>query len=359
MKSTPRKYNLTAGPSYLPEAVLDELVENLYSYKETGVGVAEMSHRGADYEFVNAEAETLVRELLNVGDSHAVIFTTGGATNQFSMVPMNLLKPETTGNYINSGIWADAAIEEGRKFGSLHVAASSKDEGWRSIPKTMKLSANPAYLHYTSNNTVVGSQFRTEPAVPAGVPLICDASSDIFSRPIDVSKYDVIYAGTQKNMGIAGATMVIIRTSLLERCDDKLPVMMNYVNHIKARSMYNTPPTFPIFATTVLLNWVKEQGGVIEMEKRANERANIVYEALDSNPAFAPYIAVKEDRSLMNITFHVTDNVKEEKFKQLAQNEGLIGMNGHRQIGGFRASMYNAFPIAGAKKLAEVIGQIT
>lgn len=358
MKNVPRKFNLTAGPSYLPEAVLDQLVENLYSYEDSGVGVAEMSHRGADYEIVNAEAESLVRELLNVGDSHAVIFTTGGATNQFSMVPMNLLKSGMTSNYVNTGIWADAAIEEAKKFGPLHISASSKEDGWRTIPKQLTFAENSAYFHFTSNNTVVGSQYRTEPAIPAGIPLICDASSDIMSRAIDVSKYDLIYAGTQKNMGIAGATMVIIRRSLLERCDEKLPVMMNYANHVKARSLYNTPPTLPIFVTTLLLNWVKEQGGVPEMAKKAKERAQIVYDALDANPSFTPYITAKEDRSLMNITFHIPDKAKEERFKKLAEEAGLIGINGHRQIGGFRTSMYNAFPIAGAKKLAEVIGRI-
>ena len=359
MKQIPRKFNLTAGPSYLPEEALDEIVDNLYSFKDSGVGVMEMSHRGADYEQVNAEAEALVRELLNVGDSHAVLFTTGGATQQFSMVPMNLLKPGMIANYLNSGFWADGAIEECKKFGPVHIAGSTKKDGWRLIPKKFELSANPAYLHFTSNNTVVGSQFQTEPVVPNGVPLICDASSDIFSKEIDVSKYDVIYAGTQKNMGIAGATMVIIRRSLLERCDKNLPVLMNYANHVKAKSMFNTPPTFPIFVTTVLLNWVKRQGGVKEMERRAKERAKIVYDALDASRVCAPYVTVIEDRSRTNITFNLADPDREANFAKLAKEENLIGIAGHRHTGGFRASMYNAFPVEGARKLAEVIGRIS
>jgi phosphoserine aminotransferase len=344
-----RVFNFNAGPAVLPEAVLEELKENLLSYHGSGIGVMEMSHRSKDFQQIITEAEAAMRRLLNIGDDYAVLFATGGATAQFSMVPMNLLRPGTQGNYMLSGIWAEAAYEEAKKFGDVHVAASSKALQYKSLPTQIQFSSKPAYLHYTSNNTVIGSQYHSEPDA-GGVPLICDASSDLLHRRIDVSKYGLIYAGAQKNLGPAGTTVIILRKQLLEQSPEKLPLLYDYRTYVRNGSLYNTPPTLPIYVVGLVLKWIEKMGGADAMEQRNREKADLLYSALDANPFYAPYVE-RSCRSLMNVTFRLANAELEDLFVKEAQAAGLHGLRGHRLVGGMRVSIYNAFPLAGVQAL--------
>lgn len=346
---THRAYNFSAGPATLPLEVLEIAKEALIDFNNTGIGIAELSHRSPEFEAVIKECEQGFRTLLDINDSYSILFLGGGATLQFSMVPMNLLLPETQANFMITGVWAEKAYEEACKFGQTHIAASSKENRFANIPKQLDLSPAPSYLHFTSNNTIAGTQFKTEPEV-GQVPLVCDASSDLLHKKIDVNKYSLIYAGAQKNLGPAGVTVVIIKRELLARSSKNLPLYLNYNIHAKNGSMYNTPPTFPIFVMNEVLKWVKKSGGLAEMQKRCMAKANILYNAIDNSSLFEG-IAETDSRSVMNITFRIPDETIQAKFVKDAAENGFTQLIGHRIVGGLRASIYNAFPEQGVRDL--------
>lgn len=348
-----RIYNFSAGPAILPDEVLLTVRDNLLNYKSSGIGLMEMSHRSKDFDEIIQSAEANLKKLLELSDDYAVIFTTGGASNQNSMIPMNLLGKDQVASYILTDSWSENSHKEAMKFGKTEVAASSKETGFNYIPKDLKISANSAYLHYTSNNTIVGTEFKTEPEV-GNIPLICDASSDLLSKKIDARKYALIYAGAQKNLGPAGVTVVIIRKDLLDRVPAGLPVMMDYKIYVEKQSLYNTPPCLPIYVVGEVFKWLLNIGGLSVIEKRNQEKAALIYNALDSSDFYLPF-AKKEDRSLMNISFNIANKDLEETFLKEAKAVSLNGLKGHRNVGGFRASVYNAFPLEGAKVLAEFL----
>jgi phosphoserine aminotransferase len=353
-----RVFNFSAGPAVLPKEVLEQTKLDLINYRETGIGISEISHRSQEFEELMQQTESLFRSLLDIPDSHAVLFITGGGTQQFSMIPMNLIAPGTIANYIVSGEWAKRAFEEAKKFGQVHLAASSEDKNFSYIPKTISLSKTPCYLHYTSNNTIYGTQFASEPEVidenGNAVPLICDASSDLFHKPIAINKYSLIYAAAQKNFGPAGISAVIIKKELLRVSSETLPIMLNYNTYAKNKSLYNTPPTLTIYMICEVLKWLEAQGGVKEIHKRNIKKASIVYEALDRNNLYMPH-AEKSSRSLMNITFHLPSEELDKKFISEAAKQNLKSLAGYRAFGGIRASIYNACPEEACYKLAEFI----
>lgn len=351
-----RVHNFNPGPGVLPEEVVCEVQENLLSYKNSGIGLMEMSHRSKDFEAIIGETEADLRSLLGLSADYAVLFTTGGASLQFSMVPMNLLRAGIEGNYLLSDVWGELAAEEAKKFGAVHIAGSTKEGQYHSLPIVETLSANPAYLHFTSNNTVVGTQFPKEPDAPREIPLICDASSDLLSRPIDCSRYGLIYAGAQKNLGPAGVTLVIVRRDLLTSAPESIPLLMNYRTYEKHRSLYNTPPAVNIYVVGRVLAWVKRNGGVQGMAKQCGTKAELVYSALDRSPLFMP-VAATGARSKMNITFRLRTPELESKFLAQAEQRKLIGLKGHRNVGGCRASLYNACPLVSAQALAGFIDE--
>jgi phosphoserine aminotransferase len=346
-----RVYNFNPGPAVLPVEVLETVRDNLLNYQNKGIGILEMSHRGADFEGILSDAENSLRELLSIGDDYTVIFTTGGATNQFSMVPMNLLSKGQTADYIISGTWAKKACSEAKKFGEVHVAGTSEDKNFSYIPKQLNFSSSPAYVHFTSNNTIFGTEFHAEPDVGQAV-LICDASSDFLHKKIDITKYGLIYAGAQKNLGPAGVTLVIIRKDLLSRIPSGLPIMMDYNTYVKERSLYNTPPVFAIYVTAEVLKWIKRTGGLEAMQKRNEEKAGLLYKTIDESTMYRAH-AEPGSRSLMNVTFRLKTEELEAKFAKEASAKGFIGLKGHRSVGGIRASIYNAFPLEGVKALVE------
>jgi phosphoserine aminotransferase len=351
---TQRIHNFSAGPAVLPVEVLEEARENLLSLGKTGIGIMEHSHRGKAYLALHEEAEALCRELAGIPADYQVLFLQGGASLQFSMVPMNLLGAGATADYLITGAWSQKAAAEARRCGTVHVASSSEDRNFCYIPGTCSFSGAPAYAHFTSNNTIFGTQFAQPPAVPAGVPLVCDASSDIFSRPIDVPKYGLIYAGAQKNLGPSGVTLVIIRNDLVERGPKDLGTMLQYRTYAAEHSLYNTPPTFGIYVMGLVFKWIKKQGGLPGVERANQDKAGRLYRYLDSSRLFRP-TADAGSRSLMNVTF-VTGNADlDAKFVAEAKQAGLDGLKGHRSVGGMRASLYNAFPPAGVDALIEVL----
>jgi len=351
---THRIYNFSAGPACLPVEVLEEARDNLLSLGTTGIGILEHSHRGPAYEAIHAQTEALCRELAGIPSHYQVLFLQGGASLQFAMVPMNLLGPGETADYILTGAWSEKALAEARKVGSVHVAASGQEGGYRSIPRQFDYSSRPAYVHFTSNNTIFGTQFAQEPDVPEGVPLVCDASSDIFSRPIDISRYGLIYAGAQKNLGPAGVTLVIIRDDLLQRAPASLPTMLQYRTHAQEKSLYNTPPTFAIYVMGLVLKWLKRQGGLPAIAAANRRKAALLYDALDASSLFRA-TAEPGSRSLMNVTFVTGNAALDQQFLKRAAAKGLDGLKGHRSVGGMRASLYNAFPAAGVQALVELM----
>jgi len=314
-----------------------------------------MSHRGTHFKGIIEETTERLKTLLGLSDQYAVLYATGGATNQFSMVPMNLLREDETANYILSGPWSEKALAEAEKFGQTHIAASSKEASYKSIPAEISPSPNPAYLHFTSNNTIVGTQFSAEPDA-GDAPLVCDASSDFLHKKIDVTRYGLIYAGAQKNLGPAGVTVIIARKDLLERSSDTLPVLMNYQTYAKTDSLYNTPPTFPIYVVREVLRWIEAQGGLEAMETRNKEKASLLYQRIDSSDFYRGH-AEARSRSLMNVTFRLHSEDLEQKFIAQAEAAGLLGLKGHRSVGGLRASIYNAFPVEGVKKLVQFMDE--
>ena len=340
-----RIFNFSAGPAVLPEEVLQTVRENLLNYQGSGLGVMEMSHRGPEFTEIIESAEKNLRDLLGIGDDYAVLFATGGATNQFSMVPMNLLSQGATADYILTGAWSKKAVSEAKKFGEINIAASSEEKNFGFIPKEYALSSEPAYVHFTSNNTIFGTQFSSEPEV-GGAQLVCDASSDFLHKKLDVSKYGVIYAGAQKNLGPAGVTLVIIRRELLERTPDGLPVLLDYRTYSEKKSLYNTAPTFPIYVVGEVLKWIQQSGGLDAMEKKNRDKATMIYNCLDASD-FYRGTAETESRSVMNVTFRLPSEDLEGTFIKAAKEAGFSGVKGHRSVGGVRASIYNAFPTAG------------
>ncbi|NUK28653.1 3-phosphoserine/phosphohydroxythreonine transaminase [Parageobacillus sp. VR-IP] len=347
-----RAYNFNAGPSALPLPVLERAQSELLNFQNTGMSVMELSHRSKEYEVVHNSAKERLKRLMNIPDTHDVLFLQGGASLQFSMVPMNFLSKGKIGNYVLTGSWSEKALKEAKKVGPTHIAASSKEANYTYIPKfeDIQLSEDAAYLHITSNNTIFGTQWREFPNVP--VDLVADMSSDILSREINVGQFALIYAGAQKNLGPSGVTVVIIRNDLLGRIPDNLPTMLDYRTYSQSNSLYNTPPTFAIYMLSLVLEWVEAEGGVKAIEARNQEKAAIVYAAIDaSNGFYAPH-AKKESRSLMNVTFTLPNEELTKKFLEEAKEKGFVGLAGHRSVGGCRASIYNAVPLEACEALA-------
>ncbi len=349
-----KKHNFYAGPSIMPAFTKEKTAEAILDFAGTGLSVMEVSHRSKEFIAVMEDARRLVKELLEVPDGYSVLFLQGGASLQFLMAPMNLL--ETRAAYLNTGVWASKALKEAKTFvGQVVEVASSKDKNFNYIPKNYEVPADVDFLHYTSNNTIYGTEILKDPEV--SVPLVCDMSSDIFSRPVDVSRYDLIYAGAQKNLGPSGATLVIVREAALGKVTRPIPTMLDYKVHITGESMYNTPATLPVFGCLQTLLWLKEMGGVSAMEKINREKAALLYDEIERNKMFEPTVPDPGDRSRMNITFvmHPTYTELEKAFGDFAKSRGMIGLAGHRSVGGFRASLYNAMPAESVRALVEVM----
>lgn len=350
-----RIFNFSAGPAILPEPVLKQAQRDLFALPGVGMSVLEISHRSATFEQIIAEAEADLRKLLSIPDNYKVLFLQGGASMQFTMVPMNLLPKGASADYILTGSWGQGAIKEAKKLGTAREAATTGDTNFNRLPKPeeVKLDPNAAYVHFTSNETIFGVEFNEEPNA-GNVPLVCDMSSDFISRPVDVSKYGLIYAGAQKNAGPAGATIVIIREDLLERVPDGLPAMLDYKNFAKNSSMYNTPPCFAIYICGLVFKWaLNDIGGLENVQAMNKEKAAILYKAIDASDNYYRGHAEADCRSLMNVTFRLPSEDLEKKFIKEATAAGLDGLKGHRSVGGLRASIYNAFPKAGVERLVE------
>lgn len=349
-----RTCNFSAGPAVLPETVLEEARDALLSLGETGIGILEHSHRGKPFLKVYEETVAAIRDVGGVPDDYEVLFLQGGASLQFAMVAMNFLSRDDTADYLITGSWSKKAIKEARRFGNTHVASSSEDRNFCYIPQDAENSLNPAYVHYTSNNTIFGTEFHQTPGVPGDAFLVCDASSDIFSRPIEVTKYGLIYAGAQKNLGPAGVTLVIIREDLVERGSKDLPTMLQYRTFAENESMFNTPCTFGIYVIGLVMKWLKAEGGLPAMAERNRRKAGKLYEHLDDSPLFHP-TADRDSRSQMNVTFVTGHEDLDKRFIAAATAAGFDGLKGHRSVGGMRASIYNAFPPEGVDALVEFL----
>lgn len=345
-------HNFNPGPAILPQEVLQEAQAELLNYRDTGISILETSHRARPYEDINREAEASIKELLHLQDNYRVLFLQGGASTQFAMIPMNFLTAGQTANYVLTGVWAEKALKEAALLGQTHVAASTADKKHCCIPgqNDIHLSSDPAYIHLTSNNTIYGTQWQNFPSF-GEVPLIADMSSDIFSRSFDASRFALIYAGAQKNLGPAGVTVVIIRQDLLERCPKTIPTMLRYSTHAANDSLYNTPPTFAVYMVNLVLRWIKSNGGLTGMEKRNREKAALIYAAIDASQGFYAGHAELASRSLMNITFRLPSAELEKQFVSESAKAGLIGLKGHRLVGGLRASVYNAMSREGCQAL--------
>ncbi|MDR1115360.1 MAG: 3-phosphoserine/phosphohydroxythreonine transaminase [Tannerella sp.] len=347
-----KKYNFYAGPSILSQYTIKNTADAILDFANTGLSLMEVSHRSKEFVAVCDEARNLVKELLDVPSTHDTIFLGGGASMQFCMVPYNFLKKKAS--YLDTGTWASKAIKEAKLFGEVNVVASSKEKNYTFIPKNYTVPDDSDYFHITTNNTIYGTQIHNIPKV--NIPLAADMSSDIFSRPIDVSKYDVIYAGAQKNLAPAGVTIVIVRKDALNSTDRPIPTMLNYMTHVEKESMFNTPPVVPVFAALQTLKWYKENGGITAMQKKNEEKAAVLYNEIDRNKLFKG-TAETEDRSRMNVCFVMNDEYKEleAEFTTFAVAAGMVGIKGHRSVGGFRASIYNAMPLDSVKALVRTM----
>lgn len=343
-----KKWNFGAGPSILPPEVMKATADACVDYNGLGLSLMEMSHRTKDFQAVMDEAQDLFKELLGIPEGYSVLFVGGGASLEFCMVPYNLLEKKAA--YLNTGVWAKKALKEAKLFGEVVEVASSAADNFTYIPREYTIPADADYFHITTNNTIYGTELREDLDSP--VPLVADMSSDIFSRPIDVSKYALIYGGAQKNLSMAGVTFVIVKDEILGKVSRPIPTMLDYRTHASKGSMFNTPPVIPIYCALQTLKWIKAQGGVKEMERRAIERAELLYAEIDRNKMFRG-TACKDSRSLMNICFVMADEYKdlEKEFLAFAQEKGMVGIKGHRDVGGFRASCYNAMPLEGVKAL--------
>ncbi|HBE41391.1 MAG TPA: 3-phosphoserine/phosphohydroxythreonine transaminase [Bacteroidales bacterium] len=337
-----KKHNFYAGPSILPQYTIDKSIEGIKDFAGTGLSVLEISHRSKEFIACMNNAISLVKELLEVPSGYQVIFLGGGASMQFAMVPMNLMNSKSA--YLVTGEWAMKAFREAKIYGEAVEVATSKDKNFSYLPKNYTVPADADYFHITTNNTIFGTELKKDPDVT--VPLVADMSSDIFSRPVDVSKYSIIYAGAQKNLAPAGVAVVIIKEDVLGRVNRPIPTMLDYRTHIKAESMFNTPPVFAVFAAEQTLKWLKELGGLKVMQNKNFEKAQLLYDEIDRNKLFVPTVKDHEDRSVMNICFVMADEYKEleQPFLDFAKSKGMIGIAGHRSVGGFRASTYNALP---------------
>lgn len=354
---TKRVFNFNPGPGTLPLEVLEQAQAELLDFKGTGMSVMEISHRSKEFETVIEGAASDLRALLNIPTNYKILFLQGGASLQFTMLPMNLLPAGASADYIVTGVWGKTAIKEARKIGKARTAANTEADGFTSLPETLNLDPQAAYLHFTSNETIHGIEYFTEPTPPAGVLLVCDASSDFISRPIDVSKYSVLYAGAQKNAGPSGVTIVIIREDLLERIPANLPVMLDYKALAESGSLYNTPPSFSIYIVGLVFQWAKKLGGLTAVEKINRIKADLVYSAIDNSGGFYRGHAQPAVRSLMNIPFRLPSEELEETFAKEAKSAGLIGLKGHRSVGGMRASIYNAMTVEGVQALVKFMAE--
>lgn len=348
-----KKHNFYAGPSILPAYTIEKTIEAVKDFSDMGLSVLEISHRSKQFVAVVDEAVALFKELLNIPEGYSVLFLGGGASMQFCMVPYNLMG--TKAAYLNTGSWAKKAIKEAKLFGEVDVIASSEDKNFNYIPKGYTIPTDVDYFHITSNNTIFGTQIRED--IDSPVPLVADMSSDIFSRPIDISKYAIIYGGAQKNLAPSGVAFVIIRNDILGKVDRAIPTMLKYETHIDKESMFNTPPVLPIFSALQTLKWLKAQGGLAEIEKANIKKAELLYGEIERNSLFKPTVPAKEDRSLMNICFVMNEGYEhlEKEFNDFATARGMIGIKGHRSVGGFRASTYNALPYESVEALVSVM----
>ena len=348
-----KKHNFFAGPSILPQYTIDNTIEGIKDFAGSGLSVLEISHRSKEFIACMNDSMALCRELLEIPSGYQILFLGGGASLQFAMVPMNLMN--TKAAYLVTGEWATKAIKEAKIYGEAVEVASSKDKNFSYIPKTYTVPEDASYFHITTNNTIFGTELKKDPNVK--IPLIADMSSDIFSRPIDVSKYSLIYAGAQKNLAPAGVTLVIVKEDILGKVTRPIPTMLDYRTHIKAESMFNTPPVFAVFAAQQTLKWLKEMGGIKVIEKKNIEKAKLLYDEIDRNKLFVPTVNDPEDRSLMNICFVMAPEYKEleQPFADFAKSKGMIGIAGHRSVGGFRASTYNALPKESVQALVDTM----
>ena len=346
-----KKHNFSAGPSILPREVIENTAQAVLDFNGMGLSVLEISHRSKDFQAVLDEAVALFKELLNIPEGYSVIFVGGGASMQFCMIPYNFLEKKAA--YLNTGVWSKKAIKEAKAFGEVVEVASSAATTFNYIPKDYTIPEDADYFHVTSNNTIYGTEIRKDLDSP--VPMIADMSSDIFSRPVDVSKYICIYGGAQKNLAPAGATFVIVKDDALNKVSRYIPTMLQYQTHVDGVSMFNTPPVLPIYSALQTLRWIKKEGGVEEMQRRAKERADLLYGEIDRNKLFRATIADPEDRSYMNICFVMNDEYKElePEFMKFATERGMVGIKGHRSVGGFRASCYNAMPLESVQALVD------
>ena len=351
-------FNFAAGPAVLPHEVLLQAREELLDWRGTGMSVMEMSHRGKEFMGIAAQAETDLRELMAIPKDYKVLFLQGGATLQFAMVPLNLLRGKSSADYVNTGIWSKKAMDEAKKFGHVNEVASSADRGFTYAPefKTWKLDKDAAYVHYTPNETIGGVEFNWVPDT-GNVPLVADMSSNILSRPYDVTQFGLIYAGAQKNIGPAGLTLVIVRDDLVGHADPRLPTLLNYKTHVDNDSMYNTPPTYSMYMAGLVFQWLKKNGGVAQMERVNIAKAKLLYDAIDASSGFYHCPVAKADRSRMNVPFSTKDATLDAEFLKQAEARGLMQLKGHKLAGGMRASIYNAMPLAGVQALAGFMGE--
>ncbi|WP_310555504.1 3-phosphoserine/phosphohydroxythreonine transaminase [Flavobacterium sp.] len=349
-------HNYSAGPCILPKEVFDKSAQAILNFNNSGLSILEISHRSKDFVAVMDEARDLALELLDLkGKGYQALFISGGASMEFLMAPYNLMKIDGKAAYLDSGTWANNAIKEAKNFGETVVVASSKEENYNYIPKEYTIPADADYFHCTSNNTIFGTQMKSFPNT--NIPVVCDMSSDIFSRVLDFSKFDLIYAGAQKNMGPAGTTLVVVKEEILNKTGRTIPSILDYEKHIKAESMYNTPAVFPIYASLLTMQWLKNLGGIAAIEKINNAKATLLYTEIDRNPLFKGTAKI-EDRSNMNATFVLNNESHTETFDKMWKQAGISGLTGHRSVGGYRASMYNALPLESVQVLVDVMEEL-
>lgn len=347
-------HNFNAGPSVLPQEVYEEAAQAVLNYNDSGLSILEIGHRTTAFEAVMEEARSSVKELMNLDDDHEVLFLHGGSSTQFMQVPMNLLNEKDTAAYTDTGVWGGKAIKEAKLFGNVDVVCSSKEANYNFIPKDFAVPNDARYFHLTTNNTIYGTQWQSIPQV--SMPIVADMCSDIFSRRLDFNSFGIIYASAQKNVGPAGVNIVIVNKNILGKVKRAIPTVMDYRNHIRDKSMLNTPPVFAVYVCMLTLQWLKDLGGIDAIEKRNTEKANLLYSAIDSSRLFTP-TAVKEDRSKMNACFVMNDPELEKKFLDFAKENNIYGIKGHRSVGGFRASMYNALPLSSVQHLVDVMNE--
>jgi phosphoserine aminotransferase len=357
MKTMKMVCNFNAGPAMLPAAVLEQVQAELRDYQGRGMSIMEMSHRSKEFEEVNAAAEANFKRLLGVGDGYRAVFVQGGASTQFAMVPMNFLPAGGSADFLMTGAWAEKAYEEAQALGQVRIAASTKEGGYRRVPRAeeVQLSASPAYVHITSNETIQGTQWHTFPDV-GDRPLVGDMSSDILSRPIDAGRFALIYAGAQKNLGPSGVTAVLLREAWLGKANKAVPTMLRYSTHVKNNSLYNTPPAFGVYVLNLVLRWIEKTGGLGAMGERNAQKARLIYDAIDKSSGFYKGHAEAGSRSLMNVTYRLPSEALEKQFVSEAQAAGMVGLAGHRSVGGIRASLYNAVGVEACQTLASFMG---